>query len=68
MLRSERITSLSVRFMHLFLPEEQVHSGLSLISPGQPLTLPRATVHSRLLGRELNDFSMSQPEIFPPLK
>src|SRR5213596_123472 len=34
-----------------FLSERPVHSGLSLISPGQPLTLPRATVHSRLLGQ-----------------
>src|SRR6266851_99764 len=42
---------LSVRFMRLFLSEQQVHSVLSLISPGQPLTLPRATVHSRLLGQ-----------------
>src|SRR5580700_2291120 len=38
----------SMRFMRLFLSERQVDSGLSLISPGQPLTLPRATVHSRL--------------------
>src|SRR5579863_2142543 len=37
--------------MRLFLSERQVHSWLSLISRGQPLTLPRETVHSRLLGR-----------------
>src|SRR6266478_6880937 len=41
----------SVLFMRLFLSEQQVHSGLSLISPGQPLTLPRATAHSQLLGQ-----------------
>src|ERR1700736_227846 len=38
-------------FMRLFLSERQVHSGPSLISPGQPLTLPQATVHSRLRGQ-----------------
>src|SRR5216684_9008313 len=38
-------------FMRIFLSERQVHSRLSLISPGQPLTLPRAKVHSRLLGQ-----------------
>jgi hypothetical protein len=37
--------------MRLFLSERQVHSGLSLISPGQPPTLPQATVPSRLLGQ-----------------
>src|SRR5579862_1683522 len=37
--------------MRLFLSERQVHSWLSLISRGQPPTLPRETVHSRLLGR-----------------
>src|SRR6266536_5211417 len=42
---------LSVRFMRLLLSERQVHSGLSWISPGQPLTLPRSIVHSRLLGQ-----------------
>src|ERR1700730_14664304 len=42
---------LSVRFTRLSLSERQIHSGLSLISPGQPLTLPRETVHSRLLGQ-----------------
>src|SRR6267142_3732579 len=42
---------LSVRVMRIFLSERQVHSRLSLISPGQPLTLPRAKVHSRLLGQ-----------------
>src|SRR6267143_3943946 len=42
---------LSVVFMRIFLSERQVHSRLSLISPGQPLTLPRAKVHSRLLGQ-----------------
>src|SRR5258707_9455573 len=42
---------LSVLFMRIFLSERQVHSRLSLISPGQPLTLPRAKVHSRLLGQ-----------------
>src|ERR1700738_2233624 len=41
----------SVLFMRLFLSERQLHSGLSLISPGQPLTLPQATVHSRLPAR-----------------
>ena len=41
----------SALFMRLFLSERQVHSWLALISPGQPLTLPRATVHSRLLGQ-----------------
>src|SRR5712672_814514 len=38
-------------FMRIFLSERQVHSRLSLISPGHPLTLLRAKVHSRLLGQ-----------------
>src|SRR5882672_3636014 len=42
----------SVRFMRLFLfSGQQIHSWLALISPGQPLTLPRATIHSRLPGQ-----------------
>src|SRR5207302_4911353 len=40
-----------VLFMRIFLSERRVHSRLSLISPGQPLMLPRAKVHSRLLGQ-----------------
>src|SRR5260370_10343720 len=41
----------SVLFKRLFLSERPVHSGLSLISPGQPPTLPPATVHSRPPGQ-----------------
>src|SRR5580692_6359350 len=40
----------SVRFMRLFLSERQALSAFSLISPGQPLTHPRARVHNRLPG------------------
>src|SRR6202030_1772039 len=41
----------SALFMRTFLSERRVHSWLSLISPGQPPTLPRATIHSRLLAQ-----------------
>src|ERR1700752_3764655 len=34
-----------------FLSEPRVRFWLSLISTGQPMTLPKATVHSRLPGR-----------------
>src|SRR5207253_3726233 len=50
-LRTWADREVSVLFMRLFLSERQAHSGLSLISPGQPLTLPQAIVHSRLLGQ-----------------
>src|SRR5579862_7020687 len=47
-----RITrSNSSGFIRLFLSDRQVHSWLSLISPDQPLTPPRAIVHSRLPGQ-----------------
>src|SRR6267154_1161378 len=49
--RSNSSGCVFVLFMRIFLSERQVHSRLSLISPGQPLTLPRAKVHSRLLGQ-----------------
>src|SRR5580704_19495534 len=41
----------SVLFMRTFLSERRVHSSLALISRDRPLTLLRATVHSRLLGQ-----------------
>jgi len=46
-----RVKRFFVLFMRIFLSERRVHSRLSLISPGQPLMLPRARVHSRLLGQ-----------------
>src|SRR5712672_3771192 len=49
--RSNSSGCVFVLFMRIFLSERQVHSRLSLISPGQPLTLLRAKVHSRLLGQ-----------------
>src|SRR3979411_2865523 len=49
--RITRSNSSGCVFMRFFLSERQVHSGLSWISPGQLLTLPRATVHSRLPGQ-----------------
>src|SRR5437867_3260901 len=47
--RITRSNSSGCVFIRLFLSERQVHSGLSLISPGQPLMLLPATVHSQLL-------------------
>jgi len=49
--RITRSNSSGCVFMRFFLSERPVHSGRSLISPGRPLTLPRATVQSRLLAR-----------------
>src|SRR6202030_3525973 len=49
--RITRSNSSGCVFMRFFLSDRPVHSGLSLISPGQPVTLPRATTHSRLPGQ-----------------
>src|SRR5258707_5430205 len=49
--RSNSSGCVFVLFMRIFLSERQAHSWLAWISPGQPLTLPRARVHSRLLGQ-----------------
>src|SRR6267154_91745 len=49
--RSNSSGCVFVLFMRIFLSERRAHSWLALISPGQPPMLPRAKVHSRLLGQ-----------------
>src|SRR5216683_3319366 len=51
---------LSVLFMRLFLSERQVHSGLSLISPGQLLTLFQRLneMYARVAARHFGSFQV----------
>src|SRR2546425_12695928 len=50
-LRTEANGEVSMRFMRLFLSEQQVRSWLALILRDRLPTLLRATIHSQLLGQ-----------------